>query len=163
LSFGGAAVRAARVAPLLLALAACTPTRHRLKPYSEDAAVATALEQRAAAKCCVQRPQCDLPPHPFTTDGCSLWMDGNWVDCCVEHDIAYWCGGTAQDRCRADQALKDCVTAKHDAFLGTVMYVGTRVGGAAWLPTSFRWGYGWDWLQDPPPEPPKQSTPVEAK
>ena len=88
-----------------------------------------------------------------------MWPDGNWVDCCVEHDIAYWCGGTSEDRCRADRTLEQCVTVKRGAFLATVMYIGTRLGGPAWLPTPFRWGYGWDWLETPPSEPRKSSAP----
>jgi hypothetical protein len=28
-------------------------------------------------------------------------------------------------------------------------YVGVRVGGPAWMPFPWRWGYGWDWLEDP--------------
>jgi len=27
------------------------------------------------------------PPHKFKSDGCSCWPDGNWVECCVEHDL----------------------------------------------------------------------------
>jgi hypothetical protein len=31
-----------------------------------------------------------LPPNEFKSDGCSLWPDSEWVDCCVEHDVNYW-------------------------------------------------------------------------
>jgi hypothetical protein len=30
------------------------------------------------------------------------------------------------------------------------MYIGVRIGGHAWLPTPWRWGYGWYWPQSGP-------------
>jgi hypothetical protein len=33
------------------------------------------------------------PTRAFLTDGCSWWPDGAWQECCVTHEIAYWCGG----------------------------------------------------------------------
>jgi hypothetical protein len=126
------------------ASAGCTATRSRLEPYRSDALQAHALEQRAAEECQQQRGPTVVPPHPFTTDGCSLWPDGAWVDCCVEHDIAYWCGGPAVTREHADLALRDCVS--HGAScVSSLMYVGVRAGGAPWRPFAFRWAYGWDW------------------
>lgn len=88
--------------------------------------------------------------RPFTTDGCSLFPDGDredaarWCACCVTHDQAYWRGGTADQRKRADELLRDCVRARtgRGALAGT-MYRGVRVGGMPLLPTWFRWGYGW--------------------
>jgi len=38
-----------------------------------------------------------------------MWPDDGWVACCVEHDIAYWCGGSADDRWRADNELLLCI------------------------------------------------------
>ena len=55
---------------------------------------------------------------PFTSDGCSLFPDralisgDDWCDCCFEHDIAYWRGGTRAEREAADAALRDCVAEK---------------------------------------------------
>ena len=46
--------------------------------------------------------------HDFTSEGCSLFPDGNfkdralWCDCCLAHDISYWHGGTKEDRKHAD-------------------------------------------------------------
>lgn len=89
-------------------------------------------------------------PHvlrDFTTDGCSLFPDAGgdfcWADCCVEHDRAYWRGGTAAERERADAALRACVAAKGRPRLGSVMYHGVRLGGLPLWPTWFRWAYGW--------------------
>lgn len=87
----------------------------------------------------------------FTSDGCSLFPDGTvqdralWCDCCLEHDIAYWQGGTREDRLRADKALRDCVLARtRSRALATAMYEGVRAGGNPAFPTWYRWGYGWD-------------------
>ena len=86
----------------------------------------------------------------FTTDGCSLFPDGDaenpvrWRDCCVTHDQAYWRGGTAEERKTADMGLRDCVAARTDRqTLAHQMYLGVRIGGVPLLPTTFRWGFGW--------------------
>ena len=86
----------------------------------------------------------------FTTDGCSLFPDGTraqpdlWCDCCLRHDLAYWRGGSADDRLAADQALRACVLARTgDPALARTVFAGVRAGGAAVFPTGFRWGYGW--------------------
>lgn len=81
----------------------------------------------------------------FKSDGCTWWPDKDFADCCVEHDRAYFKGGSQKDRRRADDRLYKCVLSKdrsrnkRDAQL---MWLGVRVGGIAWLPTPFRWGYG---------------------
>ena len=86
---------------------------------------------------------------PFTTDGCSSFPDGNWenhelwLECCTAHDFAYWIGGSYQDRLDADNALQECVSDVGEHFVGIFMLAGVRIGGTPFLPTSFRWGYGW--------------------
>jgi hypothetical protein len=86
----------------------------------------------------------------FTSDGCSLFPDRSlinnkdWCDCCLEHDIAYWQGGTEEQRLEADRKLRDCVLAKTgDTVLAEAMYQGVRFGGSPWFYTWYRWGYGW--------------------
>ena len=81
-------------------------------------------------------------PADFKSDGCSLFPDGNYHDCCFEHDKAYYFGGTKVERKAADRQLCDCVRAKGHRFLAPMMYLGVRIGGVAWLPTPFRWGFG---------------------
>jgi protein tyrosine phosphatase (PTP) superfamily phosphohydrolase (DUF442 family) len=89
------------------------------------------------------------PLRPFTTDGCSVFPDGLpnhrdlWLQCCTDHDRAYWLGGTASDRRAADRQLRHCVAAAGKPAAADLMLRGVRVGGSPWLPTSFRWGYGW--------------------
>jgi hypothetical protein len=87
---------------------------------------------------------------PFTSDGCSLFPDRSlisstdWCDCCVTHDLAYWRGGSAEERARADHALRACVhrVTGNDA-LADVMYAGVRAGGGPYFFTPYRWAYGW--------------------
>ena len=92
-----------------------------------------------------------LPPKPFESDGCSLWWNGDWVECCVYHDFGYWMGGACEERNEFDLRLMDCVAAKGHPFMADVMYLGVHVGGVWWLPTSFRWGFGWEYPQSGPP------------
>lgn len=94
------------------------------------------------------------PPHDFKSDGCSCFPDSDWVECCVMHDLAYWMGGTSEERKDADRALRKCVADKGYPKTGALMYYGVRVGGVWWLPTSFRWGFGWDYPKSGPPGKP---------
>ncbi|MGV8934989.1 MAG: hypothetical protein ACOH1I_10215 [Gallionellaceae bacterium] len=86
---------------------------------------------------------------PFTTDGCSDFPDGTqehkelWRMCCVARDVKYWAGGTVEERRQADFELRTCVQSVGQAATANVMLVGVRFFGTPWLPTSYRWGYGW--------------------
>ncbi len=87
---------------------------------------------------------------PFTSDGCSLFPDGTprdrtlWCDCCLAHDMAYWQGGTEEERKKADEALRDCVHERtKDKALAETMYLGVRAGGHPAFPMWYRWAYGW--------------------
>lgn len=86
----------------------------------------------------------------FSTDGCSLFPDrslvskADWCSCCLAHDLAYWRGGTADERLKADQELKSCVFAATDnAELANLMFAGVRIGGGPYFFTPYRWAYGW--------------------
>ena len=101
--------------------------------------------------------------RPFTTDGCSRFPDrepigeGDWCHCCVIHDLAYWRGGTFDERMAADLALKDCVYKASDSkALAEAMFAGVRIGGGPKFDTPYRWGYGW-----PAGRPYKPLTPEE--
>ncbi len=91
--------------------------------------------------------------QPFTTDGCSVFPDGTykqqslWLNCCIRHDLAYWKGGSYQQRLEADQALRKCVTEIGEPEIAQLMLTGVRVGGSPYYPTFFRWGYGWPYLR----------------
>ena len=90
---------------------------------------------------------------PFTTDGCSLFPDGDqddnskWMACCVKHDYAYWKGGTEGQREFADLALQRCVADLGENSISAMMLLGVRLGGGPYYPTSYRWGYGWPYLR----------------
>lgn len=95
-----------------------------------------------------------LELNPFSTDGCSKYPDGTkenptlWQDCCVDHDMKYWLGGTSDERKQADDALYECVKNKGEAATAKVMYLGTRAGGGPLNQTTYRWGYGWNRVRD---------------
>ena len=86
---------------------------------------------------------------PFTSDGCSTFPDGTfkqinlWLSCCQKHDFDYWKGGTYQACLDSDNALKTCVSNVGEPEIAALMLAGVRVGGTPYLPTKFRWGYGW--------------------
>jgi len=86
----------------------------------------------------------------FTSDGCSLFPDGNlqdrtlWCECCFRHDKAYWQGGTEDERLNADRELRECVYERtHSKVLADLMYDGVRAGGNPAFPAWYRWAYGW--------------------
>ncbi len=86
----------------------------------------------------------------FTSDGCSLFPDGTpkdrakWCECCLLHDIAYWQGGSEEDRNKADRVFRDCLVERtKDTTLADAMYLGVRSGGHPVFPTWYRWAYGW--------------------
>jgi hypothetical protein len=135
---------------LAVMVTACTPVRSTLLPpyvlsnvqYSE-----AQIQALAADRCRVSSgPSASPPPYPFTTDGCSLSPNGRWTECCVVHDMAYWCGGPAALRKAADQSLRACVKNHGSPLYANLMYIGVRLGGSPWLPFPWRWGYGFPWL-----------------
>ncbi len=116
---------------------------------------------------CASTPQAGL--QPFTTDGCSMFPDrsltgsADWCHCCVAHDLAYWRGGTAEQRLQADEQLKACVQqSTGDAALAQMMFNGVRVGGSPELRTSFRWGYGWPYGRSYAPLTAQESDAADA-
>ncbi len=82
------------------------------------------------------------PDTPFASDGCTLVPDFDFRHCCVEHDKAYWLGGTPRDRAVADRRLKACISRRHP-FVGAVYYVGVRSFGHRFWPGNRKWGWAW--------------------
>ena len=105
---------------------------------------------------------------PFTTDGCSSFPDGTkehselWLSCCSRHDLAYWQGGIAQQRVAADQQLKQCVEQVGEPSIAAIMLAGVRVGGTPYLPTKFRWGYGWPYFRGYQAITPREQRQIET-
>ena len=107
---------------------------------------------------------------PFTSDGCSLFPDGTashrnlWCDCCLAHDLAYWRGGTGEERKKADGELRTCVFERTgNRALSDIMYSGVRFGGASIFPTWYRWGYGWSYGRSDRPLTDKEEESAEKK
>jgi hypothetical protein len=123
---------------LVVLMTGCCRMSDTVKPIAEEVFKKAALTE-------------PLPPAAFTSDGCSLWFDGDWVECCVVHDLAYWRGGTREERQKADRELEQCVADRGYTATAKIMYAWVRVGGVWWLPTCFRWGYGWAYPQSGPP------------
>lgn len=94
---------------------------------------------------------------PFTSDGCSggmswLWnkLFGHppeWENECFLHDIKYWIGGSAKDRQNADLGLYIGVVNSGHPHIAFLMYIAVRIGGSAYLPLPWRWGYGHGYLK----------------
>jgi hypothetical protein len=86
--------------------------------------------------------------QPFKSDYCSKWPDGTkedpylWADCCFNHDLYYWFGGTEDERKAADKELKSCVKLSGASIGSFLMYMGVRVGGKPG-DADYSWGYGW--------------------
>lgn len=105
--------------------------------------------------------------RPFTTDGCSMWIDGTpsqpslWRHCCVAHDKAYWIGGTEQQRKDADTALMSCVSDLAGAGMGNYMHFFVGVGGSPYWVTPYRWGYGWLYFDEGRPRGYREPTESE--
>ncbi len=145
-------VRRAFLSVLSAALTAigCVSDHSTIAPYRDDPDAAAEIEDRATILCLDRTAA--IPPHPFTTDGCSVFPDGDWQDCCVEHDLDYWCGGSSSERERADHRLATCVERAGHPTLGPLMRIGVRMGGVPWWPLPWRWGYGWDYPHGYDPE-----------
>ena len=111
-------------------------------------------------------------PHlaDFTSDGCSLFPDKNlisnvnWCECCFQHDISYWKGGTATERDDADKALRTCILkTTDDEKLADAVYAGVRFGGSPYFYNWYRWGYGWDYGRGYAPLTDKEREEAEKK
>lgn len=99
----------------------------------------------------------------FVSDGCSLspnsFFKVNFAQCCLEHDLAYWLGGTKEQKNLADSQFKMCLQNKlNNDYSGKVpmrvsetYFLGVQVGGVPYLPNSFRWGYGWNVIRTATP------------
>jgi hypothetical protein len=108
--------------------------------------------------------------NDFTSDGCSLFPDRNmilkqdWCGCCLQHDIAYWKGGTEAQRLFADTALKECVFEETgDEALSETVFNGVRLGGSPYFYSWYRWGYGWSFERKYGPLTPEEEADAERR
>ncbi|MEA1938071.1 MAG: FAD-binding oxidoreductase [Pseudomonadota bacterium] len=82
---------------------------------------------------------------PFASDGCTLFPDGDWGECCRAHDFTYWAGGPAEAREEADHVLGQCIIDSGHPIAGRIITQIVRITGTPWLPTYWRWGFGRPW------------------
>lgn len=87
----------------------------------------------------------EILPSGKKSDGCTLIPDGDIKPCCLVHDREYYYGGTRDERRASDKKLFNCIKNKegleHKIF-APFIWLGVRIGGLPFLPTSFRWGFG---------------------
>lgn len=145
---------------LLLALlvhTACSSSGKILPRYEEDSDALARLTQQAEARCADRGFPAGVPTIPFFTDGCTAWPDKVVHQCCVVHDMDYWCGGSREDRKLADSRLRECAEAiygeESGPFLGWMLEAGATAGGSPHLRTSWRWGFGHDYAEGGYTEP----------
>lgn len=94
--------------------------------------------------------QSDIQLMSFANLGCSSALNPSelasdeWCGCCVEHDIAYWRGGSSMQREQADERLRDCVqrTSRNEVIADSI-YKGVLDGNSKYFFTGYRWAYGW--------------------
>lgn len=75
------------------------------------------------------------------SEGSSLAPDIS-LQCCIQHDQAYYYGGSVPDRHRADVAFRQCLQDEGWPVLSWVYYSEVRIGGHPIVPLWFRWGFG---------------------
>jgi hypothetical protein len=59
--------------------------------------------------------------------------------------MRYWAGGTADERKQTDRHFRECMAAADHRLLANLYYFGVRLGGTPYLPTPWRWGFGWEY------------------
>ena len=99
--------------------------------------------------------------NPFSTDGCSDFMDGpvtekgyEWLHCCEQHDVSYWSGlGGESAHDQADLELKQCVVDAGYPTYANLIYSAVIAARPfnTYTNVSFRWGYGWPFELDHSP------------
>lgn len=93
--------------------------------------------------------QAELKLKPFETDGCTLFIDGTpkapglWRNCCVEHDLRYWFGGSQEDMDATDLTLKSCVSKVAGPTWANLIYTGVRTGHHSPIKNKTQWNWGW--------------------
>jgi hypothetical protein len=67
---------------------------------------------------------------------------------CVVHDHLYWLGDwSGFTRLQADEEFRDAIVRSGHPDIATAYFIAVRAGGSGWIPTSWRWGFGW--IQEP--------------
>ena len=86
----------------------------------------------------------------FETDYCTMFSEGTsespnaWKQCCFDHDLRFWFGGSEDQRDLADTRLRDCVEQTGHPKIAKAMYYGVRAGKHSPIKNKYQWGWGWD-------------------
>lgn len=114
-------------------IVACSTASHHRGPASYDSIDPIKLQNRL---------------QPFFSDGCphilgalSYPKEDQWKLCCIEHDKAYWKGGSLEERQKADSDLHACITERGSPDAARLIHYSVR--SAQKNPQSLPWGYGW--------------------
>jgi hypothetical protein len=87
--------------------------------------------------------------NEFKTDYCTMYKEGPandpeaWKDCCLEHDMYYWAGGTIKERKVADLRLKECVEDLGYPLEAKLIYSGVLLGHLSPIKSKYPWNNGW--------------------
>lgn len=65
----------------------------------------------------------------MSKDNCTLFIEGNWTECCARHDRRY--ANKRLTRYQADRLLYRCVSRKSNILIASIMFIGVRSFG--WL------------------------------
>ena len=86
-------------------------------------------------------------PNDYQHDGCTLFPDGNYLTCCIQHDETYFFGWSWQERLKADNDFAQCIIDQwkwYNYLLASPMWVWVRIWWTPIAPTYFRWWFGRD-------------------
>jgi hypothetical protein len=80
---------------------------------------------------------------PFCTDGCSVVGNKTKTSflCCVDHDIAYWAGGSKSDKYKADGRFYQCLLKTEGQGVAETYSAAVAVYGDPY--------WGLDWVNRP--------------
>ena len=85
----------------------------------------------------------------FETDYCTMFVDGTkdkpeaFKQCCFDHDLRFWFGGSEVQRDLADSKLKECVEKTGHTLIAKMMYYAVRAGKHSPIKNQYQWGWGW--------------------
>jgi len=153
------------------------PTHHRLRSVAKffgilglvyvslftiDALTlgSTTDSERARAMATAAAQSSPLPPRPFYFDGCTGFPDWlpfhNFYEACLNHDIAYWLGGSEADRLETNRRFAEAMKESGPLgwLLSPVTYYAMHYGGNNFMSQyvlGSNWGFGWNttdpWLR----------------
>lgn len=61
--------------------------------------------------------------------GCTGFPEGNWHDCCVQHDLDYEAGGSLWTKVKVDHKLARCVASKSSLLMALGMFAAVMIIG----------------------------------